>query len=234
MVHLFPHWNWKDKKGQIIDVWCYTNCDSVELFLNGRSLGTKIRPPEPAPWRPEANKNTPPEKSETQVEHLSWKVPYELGTLRAVGKRNGQAVCSKGVHTADKPAKIKLSRLMTEFAQENEILPLIADGRDIVVIKAAILDKDGNLVPTADNLVNFYVKSDEKIIGVGNGNIASHEPNKTTFRKAYNGLCIAIVQTTTKAGEFTVIATSPGLISDKIMFTSIPPTFNINENKRGF
>jgi len=234
MVHFFPHWNWKGNDGQIIDVWCYTNCDSVELLLNGCSLGAQLRPPEPAPWSPEGNKDIPPEKSDTQVEHLSWKVPYEPGTLRAVGKCNGQVVCSKEVHTAGKPAKIKLSRAMTEFVQESEIPPLIADGRDIVVVKAAILDKDDNLVPTADNLVNFYIKGDEKIIGVGNGNIASHEPNKATFRKAYNGLCITVVQATTKAGEFTVIATSSGLISDKITFISIPPTFNINENKRGF
>ena len=222
MVHFFPHWNWEDKRGQIIDVWCYTNCDSVELFLNGRSLGARTRPPEPALWSPEGNKDIPPEKSDTQVEHLSWKVPYEPGTLRAVGKREGKIVCSKEIHTTGKPAKIKLSYAMTEFVQESKIPPLIANGKDIVVIKATILDKDGNLVPTADNLVNFCVEGDEKIIGVGNENIASHEPNKATFRKAYNGLCIAIVQATTRAGEFTVTATSPGLISDKIMFTSMP------------
>ena len=223
MVHIFPHWNWTGKEGQPIDVWCYTNCDSVELFLNDRSLGTLTRQPEPMPWTTVGNDNIPPEKSETHPEHLSWQVLYEPGILRAVGMRDGQIVCDQKIQTAGKPVKIELTRVMTQFVNENEIPPLVADGRDIVAIKAAIVDAEGNLVPTADNLVNFQVVGDEKIIGVGNGNIASHEPNKVTFRKAYNGLCAAIVQSTAQAGEFTVTATSPGLVSGKIVITSVPP-----------
>ena len=223
MVHIFPHWNWEGKEGQPIDVWCYTNCDSVELLLNDHSLGIQARPPEPAFWTPDSIDNVPPAKSETQVEHLEWKVPYEPGTIRASGLRAGQSVCIQEIHTTGKPAKINLCRLMTDFVHESEIEPVIADGRDIVVIKAAILDEAENVVPTADNLVNFYVERDEKIIGVGNGNIASHEPNKATSRKAYNGLCVAIIQSTQTAGEFTVRATSPGLISDRIKIKSIAP-----------
>ena len=71
MVHLLPHWNWPGFEGQEIPVWCYTNCESVELFLNGKSLGEK-------------------RFSDTEELHLAWKVPYAPGTLKAVAKNNGK------------------------------------------------------------------------------------------------------------------------------------------------
>ena len=111
---------------------------------------------------------------------------------------------------------------MNEFVGENEIPPLIADGRDVVVIKAAILDKENNPVPVAENLVYFSVKGNAKIIGVGNGNISSHEPNKVNNRKAYNGLCAVIIQSTTKAGQFALLAESDGLKSDEIKVKTVP------------
>ena len=223
MVHMFPHWNWDKQKNEKIEVWGYTNCDEMELFVNGNSQGSRKKPLEPAPWKPEGNKNVSAERSETAPEHVAWQVPYQPGTIRAVGKRNGKVVCSQEINTAGEPAKIELSIAIADFIDKKEIMPLVADGKDIVIVKAAILDKDGNLVPTAHNLINFFVEGDEKIIGVGNGDITSHEPNKATYRKAYNGLCVAIVQSTTKAGEFIVTAAAQGLKSDQIKITSVPP-----------
>ena len=221
MVHIFPHWTWPGKEGQVINVWGYTNCDEMELFLNGRSLGSQRRPEVTEKWTPEERQNTPAKKSVIKPEHLLWRVPYHPGTLRAVGKINGQIICSQEIHTADKPAQIKLSLAMTAFVAEKELKPLTADGKDVVVVKAAVLDKDGYPVPNADNLVQFDIQGEGKIIGVGNGDMVSHEPNKVDYRKAYNGLCAAIVQSGQKAGEIVLTAKSAGLKEGRISIRSV-------------
>jgi beta-galactosidase len=221
MVHIFPHWNWEGKEGEPINVWCYTNCDSAELFLNGRSLGHKVRSPEPEPWSPQGNHNLPIEKTETYPEHLEWKVPYEPGTLRVVGKRDGKVVCNNEVRSAGTAYKIELTKVIEDFVERESIPPLRADAQDIVVLKASILDEDGNLVPFADGKVDFSIQGNGKIIGVGNGDIASHEANKATNRKAYNGLCAVIVQSTLEAGEIIINASSPDLKPGKFSIKSI-------------
>jgi beta-galactosidase len=223
MAHLLPHWNWQGKDDAPIDVWCYTNCESAELFLNGNSLGTQTRPPEPAPWKPGQTYEGPVEKSETYPEHMEWKVPYEAGTLRVEGKRAGKVVFTKEIKTADDPTTIQLTPLMTTYVEEEKIPPLIADGRDIIVVKTSIVDKNGILVPHASNPVNFSVEGPGNIIGVGNGDIASHEANKTPSRRAYNGLCAVIIQTTPEPGNIIVRAESPGLKKGEITLTSIEP-----------
>ena len=221
MVHIFPHWTWPGMEGQPIDVWGYSNCDSVELFLNGRSLGVRVKTPEPAQWRPGGGKAIAPENAETHPEHLAWHVPYEPGTLKAVGIRGGEVVCAENISTAGAPAKIILTRVMADYVTESDIPPLRADGQDVVVLKAAILDKYDNLVPTAENPISFFVQGNEKIIGVGNGDIASHEENKSNSRRAFNGLCAVIVQMAAKPETFQVTAASPGLQSGKISLSSL-------------
>ncbi|NLP11458.1 glycoside hydrolase family 2 protein, partial [bacterium] len=222
MVHLFPHWNWPGSEGQTIDVWCYSNCDSVELFLNDRPFGFQRRPAEPAAWLP-GRQAPSPEQAEERAEHLAWEVPYQPGVLRAVGMRNGAMVCEQRVSTAAEPAAIKLSPLLAGLVDEKQISPLVADGRDVAILKAEIVDRNGVRVPQAGNLVHFTVEGAEKIIGVGNGDMASHEANQAAFRKAYNGLCAVIVQTTKTPGRFSVVATSPGLISDRFNLCSQAP-----------
>ena len=220
MVHIFPHWNWQGKEGDTINVWAYSNCDNVELFLNDRSLGMKKRPADQTPFDPKTDIN---KKQEIHPEHIEWQVPYEPGILRAEGIKNGEIVIVEKVRTTATPSQLKLSYMMKEFVGENEIPPLIADGRDIVVIKAAIVDEDNNIVPTAENLVRFSIEGNGEIIGVGNGNITSHEPNKVDFRKAYSGLCVVIIQTTKEAGQFTLKAESDGLKSDEIEIETLTP-----------
>jgi beta-galactosidase len=148
-------------------------------------------------------------------------VPYEPGTLKVVGMKRGKETCSKEISTAGEPYSIKLDYMMEEFVGNSEMPPYMADGKDVVVIKASVIDAEGNVVPVADNMITFSVEGDQKIIGVGNGNIASHELNKTNFRKAYNGLCAIIVQTSTTAGDFTVTASSPGLVSGEIVVNTV-------------
>lgn len=183
MVHIFPHWNWQGFEGKNIPVWCYSNCESAELFLNGKSLGEK-------------------KFTDTQDLHLEWNVPYRPGTLKVVAKKNGNIVCMDEVHTAGAPAKIVL---MPDRSEIN------ADGEDLSYVKVEIVDNEGRICPNADNLVKFKIKGEGVIAGVGNGNPISHEYFKAGERKAFHGLALAVIQLTHKAGEIKLNATSGGL-----------------------
>ncbi|ACU04958.1 beta-galactosidase GalB [Pedobacter heparinus] len=181
VLHLFPHWNWTP--GKKIDVWAYyNNADEVELFLNGKSLGTKSKQGEEL--------------------HVVWPVNFEAGTLKAVSRKNGQVVLIREIKTAGKPAKIELIADRTTIT---------ADGKDLSFVTVRILDADGNPVPDAANRVQFKLEGEGTIAGVDNGFQASLEPFKAYYRKAYNGLCLAIVQAKTKAGKLTLTASSEGL-----------------------
>ena len=136
---------------------------------------------------------------------------------------NGKVVVSQETHTTTKPYKIELSYMMDQFVEQEEIPALVADGRDIIVVKSAILDENNNVVPMASNLVNFSIEGEAKIIGVGNGNINSHEPNKASYRLAYNGLCAVIIQSTKETGQFILKAESNGLNSDEIKIKTVNP-----------
>jgi len=154
----------------------------VELFLNGKSLGTK--------------------KKEGEDLHVMWRVKYEPGTLKAVSRKDGKVVLTREIHTAGKPAKIQL------VADRKNIK---ADGKDLSFITVKILDKDGNVVPDADNLVNFNINGSGFIAGVDNGSETDHDSFKASYRKALNGLALAIVQTKPKPGAITFTASSKGL-----------------------
>ena len=183
MVHILPHWNWKGFEGKEIPVWCYSNCESVELFLNGKSLGEK-------------------KFSDTKDLHLVWNVPYSPGILKAVAKNNGKIICTDEVQTAGDPAKIILTPDRTEIS---------ADGVDLSYVTVEIVDKEGRVCPNANNLVKFQINDEGVIAGVGNGNPISHEYFKASERKAFHGLAQVIIQSTDKAGEIKLDATSDGL-----------------------
>jgi len=220
MLHVFPHWTWTGNEDKPVEIWCYTNCDSAELFLNNQSFGRRSRAPEPAPWSATATFAGPPEKSETFPEHLVWQVPYQAGTIKVNGFNKDKLVCSQEIHTAGPAEKIELSVMMDTYLAPGERPALIADGRDIICIRAAVLDRQGNLIPTAANLITFSINGPGKIIGVGNGDIASHEPAKSNQRKAYNGLCMVIVQSTAEAGDISIRAESTDLGPGEMKITS--------------
>ena len=181
VLHLLPHWNWN--AGDTIDVWAYySNADEVELFLNGQSQGIK--------------------KKQGDDLHVMWRLAYQPGTLKAVSRKNGQTVLTKEVATAGKPAKIEL------VADRNTI---DADGKDLSFVTVRILDAAGNLVPRADNLVQFKLNGEAFIAGVDNGNPISHESFKASYRKAFNGLALAVIQAKEKKGKITLTAESDGL-----------------------
>jgi beta-galactosidase len=182
VLHLFPHWNWPGREGQEIPIWVYSNCDSVELFLNGISLGAQAM---------------------KLNSHLEWKVKYAPGKLVAKGTRNGKTL-DVVVETTNEPAAIRL---------EPDRDALTADGADISLVTAKIVDAQGLTVPVAANTITFSVRGPAKLIGVGNGNPTCHEPDKGNQRTAFNGLCLAIIQSSRTAGAIEIQAESPGLKS---------------------
>jgi beta-galactosidase len=148
VLHIFPHWNWKGKEGQKISVWAYSNCDEVELFLNKKSLGKKSVP-----------KNS----------HIEWLVEYQPGILLVKGFKNGKEILTKQVETTGDPKSVFLSSDRTSIK---------ADGEDVSVITVQVKDIRGRAVPMAMNDIVFSIQGAGKIIGVGNGDPASHEPDR--------------------------------------------------------
>jgi beta-galactosidase len=213
VLHLFPHWNWKGKEGQFIPVTCYTNCDTVELFLNGKSIGVKgYAFPRLGMEGQYGNYPARGRVLRTTGDlHLAWDVPYEPGTLKAVGLKDGKVVATVEVSTAGDPAAIGL-------ALDREAIA--ADRRDVAHITVQIQDADGRIVPTAANEVAFELQGEGKILGLDNGDTASKEDYQSNRRKAFNGLCLAIVQSTGKPGQIRVTASSPGLRSSSVTVTT--------------
>jgi beta-galactosidase len=195
-LHLLPHWNLEGRKGQIVPVICYTNCDTVELFLNGKSYGEKYLE---FPRKGNAGGWNTPHPEGTFFDRQSafiWDVVYEPGELIAKGKKNGKEYIYRVV-TAGEPAQIRLSA-------DRSVIK--ADPTDVAHLTVEILDKDGNMVPTANNLVEFKVDG-ARIIGVESGNMMDLSSPKDTKRKAFNGLCLAIVQAENR-GKVTIQAVS--------------------------
>ncbi len=215
MIHLFPHWNWEGYEGHVIPVIVYTNCDSVELFLNGKSFGTKsyVFPQQgnSGSW----NKYDKPFINATTSDlHLSWDVPYEPGTLKATGKKGGKIVCTKEIRTTSSPAALRLT------ADKNVIT---ADAQDIVHVKVEIIDENGLVVPDASNLVEFKVEGEGILAGTDNGNPQDKTPMKNNQRSTFNGLALAVIQSTKKGGNIRLIAVSENLKGDVLQIFSQKP-----------
>jgi beta-galactosidase len=182
LLHLLPHWNWEGREGQPIAVWAHSNCDRVELFLNGKSQGVRDVKPN---------------------HHVEWSVPYTAGVIEAHGYKGGKVVLRERRETAGPAAGLRLTADRARLA---------ADGQDVAILKVEVLDAKGRPVPRADHLVTFAVAGPGQVIGVGNGDPTSHEPDVASQRKAFNGLCQAIVRTRRgQAGELRITASAPGL-----------------------
>ncbi len=189
VLHILPHWTWK--QGDSVDVWVYYNhADEVELYVNGKSVGIR--------------------RKQGEDLHVMWRVLYQAGNIKAVSRKDGKTVLMQQINTAGGPAKIEL------VADRRTIQ---ANGEDMSFITVRVLDKDGNLVPKADNLIHFKIEGDAFIAGVDNGNPVSHEPFKANNRKAFNGLALAVVQAKEKAGKVLVTAKGEGLQTATIELT---------------
>ena len=209
MIHLLPHWNWKGMEGQKIPVYCYTNCDEAELFVNGKSFGKKVKGKDLTEIKIDFLRYEP--KTFQSKYRLSWDVPYEAGEIKVVGYKNGKATVEKEILTAGKPAKISLSV---------DRQTIDADGTDLAYVTVRIEDKNGNLCPLVDNLVNFEVSGAGELIAVDNGNAATTESFQANYRKAFSGMCLAILRSSETAGEIKLSAKSKRLKSAEVLVTT--------------
>lgn len=189
MAHILPHWTWPERVGQATPVHVFTSGDEAELFLNGKSLGRKIRGPYEYRFR--------------------WdEVLYEPGELKVVAYRQGKEWAQDVRKTAGPAA-----RLLAEADRST----IAADGLDLSFVTIAIVDQDGVLAPRADSRVRFSVEGPGEIVATDNGDPTSFESFQSRERNAFNGLCLAIVRGQAgRTGTITLRAESEGLVEARI------------------
>lgn len=170
-LHIFPHWNLAGHEGEEIEVWAYSNCDEVELTVNGKRLGRQAMP-----------KNG----------HLKWKTVYQPGKVIATGYKNGKRILTKTIETTKAPSKIVL---------RSDRQTIAADGRDVAIVTVEIQDAKGRIVPDACPMLTFCLKGEGRILGAGNGDpsyLGEDHPKekdcKTFSIPAFNGLAQILIQ----------------------------------------
>ncbi len=182
---MVSHWTLPGVEGQGLKVVTFTNCQTVELTINGRSLGTQ-------------------ELADYPDRMMAWNATYAPGTIKAVGKKAGREVCVHELKTAGRPARI---RLLPDRPS------IQADGQDVAHFEVQILDDQGILVPDASHPIAFGVSGPGRIIGLDNGDITSSESYQGKTRRAFHGRALAIVQSERTAGAIRLTAQSDGLTS---------------------
>lgn len=229
MVHLVPM-TWNHEPGDTVEVWAYANVPSVELFLNGRSLGvrefdtkkttdgrTYLETTEATgddktfTGGPYPGSYTSPGGSAGKL-HLTWKVPYAPGELKAVARRDGKAVATDVLRTAGAPHAVRLTADRASLA---------ADGRSLVFVTADIVDAHGVVVPDAEHLIAFRVRGGS-LAGLDNGREESAERYQSSTRTAFHGKALAIVRSGTDAGTLEVTARADGLRTGTVRVRTTP------------
>lgn len=190
MVHMLPHWTHPGKEGIEIPVVVYTNCESAELFLNGVSLSEKMM---------------------GEAKQLVWNVAYQKGELKVVAKNNGKIVSKKMYLSAEKEHALDIKSDKTTIS---------ANRTDVIYIEVSVVDENGNMLPEANNLIEFEVSGPGKNIGVENGDILDLSPHKVNYRKAFKGKCLLLIQATGEPGEIEIKATSENLEEDALKVIS--------------
>ena len=193
-LHIFPHWNLQGHEGEEIDLWAYSNCDEVELTVNGKKHGRQKMP-----------KNG----------HLKWKAVYKPGKVVAVGYKNGKRIMTQTIETTKPASKIVL---------KSDRQSISADGRDVAVITVEIQDSKGRTVPDACQMLNFSLTGDGRILGAGNGDpsyLGEDHPKEKDCREfsipAFNGLAQIILQSGHTPSDMTLTVMSDGLKADNII-----------------
>jgi beta-galactosidase len=168
-----------------VDVVTFTNCESVDLYVNATKIGTQQSS----------------DFAKTGV--MQWtKVPWQAGAIKAVGRNGGKAVASDSIRTVGTPAKLILKPDRTT---------LEADGNDVSCIEIDVCDADSNSIITADNRVQFTLTGPGRSVGIASGDWTNNEPFKATSRKAYKGKALVVIQSTLVPGTIGLTVTSPGL-----------------------
>ena len=195
VLHILPHWNWNN--GQNVPIHVFTNYNSAELFVNGKSHGIQT-------------------KDSSQVYkryRLVWdKVKYEAGTIKVVAiDKNGAYVKETIIETAGEPYGLKLI---------HEEVTINANGEDLAFIEIQVVDKEGRVCPLANNTIHFEVEGNGKFRAAGNGNSTDLEPFHSQNRKCFFGKSVAIIQVSERAGEIKLIASSGGLKTGELSIMS--------------
>ncbi len=192
-VYIFPDWNFpKTDIGRSIRVRSFSNCDRIELLLNGKSLGTR---------------------NILRDQYLDWQVPYAPGTLTAIGYNQGKAAARYTVQTAGVPAALRLIA---------EVRKIKANGEAIAPVRVEVVDTLDRIVSNADPLIEFSVSGAGTLAGVANGNPASHEPNIANQRQAFRGLAMVLVKAADRPGDITIRAQANGLTPARIVISTLP------------
>jgi beta-galactosidase len=218
MVHIVPM-NWTSyAPGQNVAVWVYANVATVELFLNGRSLGVQafdrkatafgrsyLETTEPTgdDYNYPSGSYTSPNGSTGKL-HLTWNVPFQPGRLTAVATQGGRVVARDQIHTAGAPRALTLAPDTSSIA---------ADGKSLSFVTVEVTDHDGVVVPDASNLVTFSVRGPGTLAGVDNGQQENPQSYQSPSVPAFNGKAVVVVRSTQRAGSITLTASSPGLAS---------------------
>src|SRR2546426_9298925 len=189
---LFSDWTPRNRAPHEENVEVYSNCEQVELFLNGQSLGAKSKPADDSP--------------------RNWKVLFAAGALKAVGTNSDRIAASYELRTAGKPAQILL-------VADHKILAPVWD--DVVYVRASIVDENGVIVPNAGDLITFRISGPGVIAAVDSGNNNSHEPFQATERKAYQGSCFVMLKAKPSSGRITLEASAAGLKSSSITINAV-------------
>lgn len=195
MVHIVPM-NWTSwTPGQAVKVMVYTNADSVELFLNKASLGSKAM-------------------NAASTGHLEWSVPFATGTLEARASRGSSIVATDTLQTAGAATKLAL---------KPDRVTIAADGRDLSFVEVDILDAQGVLVPQASNTISFTLTGPGALLGLDAGDATNHDSYKGSSHAAFSGKLMAIIQSTAKAGTITLDAAANGLSGSSVSITTAAP-----------
>lgn len=198
-LHILPHWNWEGKEGENIPVFVYTNYESAELFVNGKSQGIKT-------------KSITDNKQERY--RLMWMdVKYEPGTLKVVAYKDGKVVAENELHTAGKPHHLELV---------SDSKTILADGQDIAFVTVRVVDKDGNLCPNANNQLLFKVSGKGKYRAACNGDATSLEIFHLPTMKAFSGQLVVLIQSTEEAGNIKLTVSGKGLKSNSLEIIANP------------
>lgn len=207
-LHILPHWTWNGREGEVTPIFVYTNHPTAEVFINGKSQGKQTKNLS-IPLRETENPESQKTFERQKRYRLMWlNTKYEPGSVKVVAYNDkGEAVAEKEIHTAGKPYQIKLT------ADRNYIK---ADGKDLAYITVEVVDKEGNVCPNINDLVQFEVKGAGKFRASANGDATSldlfHEPKMHLF----NGKLMAIVQASEKTGEIIFKAKSQKIKGNQI------------------
>lgn len=207
-LHILPHWTWNGREGEVTPIFVYTNYPTAEVFINGKSQGKQTKNLS-IPLRETENPESQKTFERQKRYRLMWlNTKYEPGSVKVIAYNDkGEAVAEKEIHTAGKPYQIKLT------ADRNYIK---ADGKDLAYITVEVVDKEGNVCPNVNDLVQFEVKGAGKFRASANGDATSldlfHEPKMHLF----NGKLMAIVQASEKTGEIIFKAKSQKIKGNQI------------------